>query len=308
MAGLVPAIRSGRAATTDGRDKPGHDDESDAESEPGFLLGARRRSNLGRSWRAPRDRDCFVAPLPRNDIGLGRVTVHRIRVATLAMLLGISASPITAEPNAITLPSNDAALVQPHNVTVTAVALRRQRCARGPSDRPIPSVRTRTLSRSCRTWISTMARSRWMSPDRRCRMHHLARVVSSESTFRIDATGGSFSCEGFYIRPTNGRAEDQVRRNHSTQYFSYPGYDFDRLRREAPGQYEFLRRPRAPANGPTLRLEVSGAAARLFVGAAPQPVLVVRDLKRGPDAHGTVGLWVDNGTDGHFRNLSIHAR
>src|SRR5262249_2611253 len=34
--------------------------------------------------------------------------------------------------------------------------------------------------------------------------------------FRIDAEGGSFSCEGFYIRPTNARAEDQVRRNHST--------------------------------------------------------------------------------------------
>ena len=31
---------------------------------------------------------------------------------------------------------------------------------------------------------------------------------------------------------------DQLRRNRSTQYFSYPGYDFDRLRREAPGQYE----------------------------------------------------------------------
>src|SRR5450432_4045228 len=56
--------------------------------------------------------------------------------------------------------------------------------------------------------------------------------------FRIDEAGGSFACEGIYIRPTNGRAEEQIRRNHSTQYFSYPGYDFDRLRREAPGEYE----------------------------------------------------------------------
>jgi hypothetical protein len=33
--------------------------------------------------------------------------------------------------------------------------------------------------------------------------------------------------------------------------------------------------------------------------------LIVHDLKRGADARGTVGLFVDNGTDGHFRNLSI---
>ena len=42
------------------------------------------------------------------------------------------------------------------------------------------------------------------------------------------------ACEGIYVRPTNARADDRLRRNRSTQYFSYPGYDFDRLRREAP--------------------------------------------------------------------------
>ena len=54
-----------------------------------------------------------------------------------------------------------------------------------------------------------------------------------------------------------------------------------------------------------IRIEVSGSRARLYVGAAAQPVLIVNDLKRGPDTHGTVGLFVDNGTNGHFRNLSI---
>jgi hypothetical protein len=34
----------------------------------------------------------------------------------------------------------------------------------------------------------------------------------------------------------------------------------------------------------------------------------VRDLKHGTAAHGTVGLFVDNGTDGHFRNLTIRPR
>jgi hypothetical protein len=34
-------------------------------------------------------------------------------------------------------------------------------------------------------------------------------------------------------------------------------------------------------------------------------VLIVQDLKHGPDAHGAVGLFVGSGTDGHFRDLSV---
>jgi hypothetical protein len=52
-------------------------------------------------------------------------------------------------------------------------------------------------------------------------------------------------------------------------------------------------------------LAVISGPTELYVGTAEQPVLIVHDLKRGSDAHGTVGLFVDNGTDGHFRNLSI---
>jgi hypothetical protein len=125
--------------------------------------------------------------------------------------------------------------------------------------------------------------------------------------FRIDEAGGSFACEGIYLRPTNGRADDQVRRNHATQYFSYPGYDFDRLRREAPARYESYV-DIEPAQWTGIRVELSGSRAELFVGNATQPALIVTDLKRGAEAHGTVGLYVDNGTDGHFRNLRIIPR
>ena len=52
-------------------------------------------------------------------------------------------------------------------------------------------------------------------------------------------------------------------------------------------------------------VEVRGAGAKLHVAGASQPCLVVSDLKRGPDAQGSVGLYVDNGTKGHFRNLRI---
>jgi hypothetical protein len=122
--------------------------------------------------------------------------------------------------------------------------------------------------------------------------------------FRVQTTDGSFGCEGIYLRPTNGRADDQVRRNHSTQYFAYPGYDFSRLRREAPAQYESYV-DLIPGEWTAMRIEVQDATAKLFVGTAPQPVLIVNDLKRGADAHGSVGLYVDNGTDGHFRKLRV---
>src|ERR1700752_3108635 len=52
--------------------------------------------------------------------------------------------------------------------------------------------------------------------------------------FHADANG--YEC--FYLRPTNGRADDQVRRNHSAQYISYPDFPWFRLRKEFPEKYE----------------------------------------------------------------------
>ena len=54
--------------------------------------------------------------------------------------------------------------------------------------------------------------------------------------FRVAADVSRLEC--FYLRPTNGRADDQLRRNHSTQYVSHPDYPWYRLREETPGRYE----------------------------------------------------------------------
>src|ERR1700716_2424686 len=89
--------------------------------------------------------------------------------------------------------------------------------------------------------------------------------------------------------------------------WSTPCYDFDRLRREAPGKYESYA-DLVPDEWTHVRIKVSGASAQFYVGAAAQPALIVHDLKRGPDTHGTVGLFVGNGTNGHFRNLSIRSQ
>jgi hypothetical protein len=109
--------------------------------------------------------------------------------------------------------------------------------------------------------------------------------------------------ENFYIRPTNGRADDQLRRNHSTQYASLPDYPWDRLRKEAPGQYESYADLEA-GQWTHLRVVVSGAKASLYVNDAAQPSLVVADLKMGKTS-GKVGLWIGPGTRGYFSRLEI---
>jgi hypothetical protein len=107
--------------------------------------------------------------------------------------------------------------------------------------------------------------------------------------------------ECFYLRPTNGRANDQLRRNHSTQYISHPDYPWHRLRRENPGVYESYV-DLEPGEWTKVRIEVSGTQARLFVHGAAQPALIVNDLKMGP-LRGKIALWIGEGTEASFRNV-----
>jgi hypothetical protein len=111
--------------------------------------------------------------------------------------------------------------------------------------------------------------------------------------------------EAIYIRPTNGRADDQLRRNHSTQYISHPGYPWEKLRNDYPGQYESYVDLEAGA-WTRLRLKVRGSSARLYVNGAKQPALIVNDLKL-PVSKGGIGLWVGPGSEGYFKSLRVTA-
>ena len=121
--------------------------------------------------------------------------------------------------------------------------------------------------------------------------------------FRLQGDG---SYEYIYLRPTNGRADDQVRRNHSTQYSSHPDFDFARSRQEAPEKYESYVDLEAGV-WTKYRIEVEGRQARLYVHGAEQPCLIVNDLKLEPE-QGRVALWVGPGTEGYFSNLKIAAK
>ena len=110
--------------------------------------------------------------------------------------------------------------------------------------------------------------------------------------------------DAFYLRPTNGRADDQERRNHSAQYISHPSWPWNRLRQETPGRYEAYV-DLVPDAWTPIRIEVRGSKARLFVNGATQPTLIVNDVKTGEQGRGAIALWIDPGTVAHFRNLRV---
>ena len=122
--------------------------------------------------------------------------------------------------------------------------------------------------------------------------------------FHVEPGGSRYEC--FYLRPTNGRADDQLRRNHATQYVSHPDFPWQRLRQSNPGVYESYADVQ-PGTWTTLKVVVEGKTARLFVNRADQPALVVHDLKLG-EAAGAVALWAHPSTDAYFSRLEIVSR
>jgi len=119
--------------------------------------------------------------------------------------------------------------------------------------------------------------------------------------FHVQPNGEQYEC--FYIRPTNGRADDQLRRNHATQYISYPDFPWFKLREEYPGVYESYT-DLVPDEWTAIKIVVKGTRAELYVNGAEQPCLIVNDLKLG-NVQGQVGLWIGLGTQAHFSDIQV---
>lgn len=108
----------------------------------------------------------------------------------------------------------------------------------------------------------------------------------------------------FYLRPTNGRAEDQERRNHSVQYASAPDWPWFRLRKETPSKYEAYV-DLEPNVWTKIKIEVRGDRARLYVHDQEQPTLIVNDVKTGASGKGLIALSADRSTVAHFRSVTV---
>jgi hypothetical protein len=115
---------------------------------------------------------------------------------------------------------------------------------------------------------------------------------------------GDDTYEAVYLRPFNFRADDPVRHRHAVQYMAAPDFDWPRLRRDFPEEFE---RPVGPSIAPTdwvpLRVLVHGPSVRVTVGTVATPTLDARKL--GNRERGLVGLWTGNNSDGDFANLRL---
>lgn len=120
--------------------------------------------------------------------------------------------------------------------------------------------------------------------------------------FRANENDSEF--ESFYIRPTNGmHCTDPVRKSHGCQYFSYPGYTFAYFREFDINEYENAVDTIALEKWAHIKAEIDDDKGTFFVDQ--KKVLEVNGFKHGADARGAVGLYVDIGTDGFFKNLKV---
>jgi hypothetical protein len=217
-------------------------------------------------------------------------------LSSLVALVILGLAPVQAQPIDLTK-----AKLQPVNVAAATTELMGRSAVRVTKDPAIKGVDEATFVKLAGTdfkngtiEVEVLSRLLKDAPA-------LARGFIGVA-FRINADHSRF--ESIYVRPTNGRADDQLRRNRATQYFSYPDFKFDRLRREAPGVYESYA-DMALNEWINLKLVVRDDKARLYLNGGEHPVLVVNDLKHGTNASGAIGLWVDVGTEGYFTNLRV---
>ena len=119
--------------------------------------------------------------------------------------------------------------------------------------------------------------------------------------FRINSDNTAF--ESMYIRPKVGRSKNPVVRNQAIQYYSYPNYKMDNIGRSPGGPFE------ASADigldeWITLRIDVDRQQASLYINDKKEPSLTIKQMK-GNLKSGAIGLWVDIGTEGYFKDLKI---
>lgn len=123
--------------------------------------------------------------------------------------------------------------------------------------------------------------------------------------FRITEADSAF--ESIYLRPKVGRINKQYARNHAVQYFSFPDYKFQTLRDKFPaGTYEGSA-PVALNEWITMRLEINGDMVEMFINDLKYSSFVV-DKMLGKNKKGSIGLYVDIGTIGYFRDLKVIKR
>ena len=142
--------------------------------------------------------------------------------------------------------------------------------------------------------------------DVRSRLMHWADIdCRGFIGFVFRATDDIDRFESFYVRSRNGRScTEPQRRIHTMQYFSVPGYTFAYFRERGISDYE-AKADIEMDEWIHLKAEIAGAGAKFYVDNMETPALVVDEMFGGADLRGDVGLYVDNGTEGNFKNFKV---
>jgi hypothetical protein len=122
--------------------------------------------------------------------------------------------------------------------------------------------------------------------------------------FRINGDNSAF--ESMYLRPKVGRSPNAIVRNQAVQYYSYPDYKMDKINRTSGGPFE-TSADIGLNEWITMRVEVKGQQATLYLNDKKEPALTIKNMK-GTLKSGAIGLWVDIGTEGYFKDLKVTKR
>lgn len=117
------------------------------------------------------------------------------------------------------------------------------------------------------------------------------RIVEDDSKF-----------ESFYVRPTNGRIDNPVRKKRAIQYFSYPKYTFAYFRNHGITDYEGTADIDLD-EWIALKAIIEDDKASFYVNGLN--VLNVQPMKHDKDLRGSVGIFVDVGTEAFVKDLKI---
>ncbi len=112
--------------------------------------------------------------------------------------------------------------------------------------------------------------------------------------------------DAVYFRPFNFK--NPGKRANSVQYISMPGHDWRSLREAFPGKYESKIEPVPEPVDDWFQVKVviDYPNIQVFINGATTPTLSVKQLSNRKK--GKLGLWVGNGSEGWFRNLTIKHR
>jgi hypothetical protein len=124
----------------------------------------------------------------------------------------------------------------------------------------------------------------------------------ANGVIELDILGRSRPVQGSFVGIAFHLVDGQT--HEAVQYVSEPQWPWYKLRSERPGLYEQAVVPEPDGDEWFhVRVVVERPKIEVFVNGAAEPCLVVEELS--PRTHGSVGVWVGNGSGGYFANLRV---